>query len=69
MNDSKNIGLCIYNAIVVSLLGVGMGFALENNVPVTYLVSSLCTVFATTFTVCMIFVPKVSASRVCPRLA
>jgi hypothetical protein len=60
LNDSKNIGLCIYNVVVLSVLAVTMGFAVEYQVELSYTLLSGFILAATTLTQCIIFVPKVS---------
>ena len=60
LNDSQLIGSCIYNVVILSLLGVGLGVVLENE---PHLVATLVDIFllvGTTITQCIIFMPKVS---------
>ncbi|XP_064627893.1 gamma-aminobutyric acid type B receptor subunit 1-like [Lineus longissimus] len=59
LNDSKQIGMCVYNVIILSLLAVGMSFALENKVDLIYIVRASCILLGTTVTQIIIFVPKV----------
>ena len=61
LNDSQLIGNCIYNVVILSLLGVGLGVVLENE---PHLVATLVDIFllvGTTITQCVIFMPKVSS--------
>ena len=60
LNDSKMIGMAIYNVVVLSVLGVTVSLALRLNIDLTYLLSSGTLVLATTVTQCLIMVPKVT---------
>ncbi|XP_041350735.1 gamma-aminobutyric acid type B receptor subunit 1-like [Gigantopelta aegis] len=59
LNDSRMIGLCIYNVVVLSFLGVTIEFALKHDVNLHYGMTTVITILATTITQCLIFVPKV----------
>ncbi|XP_072040114.1 gamma-aminobutyric acid type B receptor subunit 2-like [Amphiura filiformis] len=58
LNDSKYIGLSIYNVVIFSALGVPMSYLLENT-NYTYAVVTGLIVFCTTLTLCLLFFPKV----------
>ncbi|ESO83683.1 hypothetical protein LOTGIDRAFT_133032 [Lottia gigantea] len=64
LNDSKLIGVCIYNVVVLSILGVTVSFALGDNINLRYSLDSAVVLLATTVTECLIFVPKVSINLI-----
>ena len=63
LNDSKYIGLSIYNVVIFSALGVPMSYLLENT-NYTYAVVTGLIVFCTTLTLCLLFFPKVSITLI-----
>ena len=59
LNDSRLIGICLYNIVILS--AVGLGFTLiSSDIVVTYTVISLCVIIGTTLTQALVFIPKVS---------
>lgn len=63
LNDSKSVGLCIYNVFIVSTVGMSISQLLQQNkVDEIYIASSACILFATTGTLLAIFLPKVSSA-------
>ena len=59
LNDSQLIGMCIYNVVIISTLGVALSLVLSEE---THLVSTLIAVFlliGTFVTQCIVFLPKV----------
>ncbi|XP_048240319.1 gamma-aminobutyric acid type B receptor subunit 1-like [Haliotis rufescens] len=63
LNDSKMIGLCIYNVIVLSFLGVTVSMTLGSQIELNYALTSIIVIIATTVTMCLIVVPKIVAVR------
>ncbi|XP_041350832.1 gamma-aminobutyric acid type B receptor subunit 2-like [Gigantopelta aegis] len=61
LNDSKMIGVCIYNVIVLSTLGVIMTLTLKYQVNLNYGITSSVIIIGTTITQCLIVVPKMMA--------
>lgn len=59
LNDSQQIGMCIYNVVVLSAVGLTLAFLLEDKVVRMYAVISGCVLFGTTTTQLIIFMPKV----------
>ncbi|XP_041354156.1 gamma-aminobutyric acid type B receptor subunit 1-like [Gigantopelta aegis] len=59
LNDSKMIGVAIYNVVVLSVLGVTVSLALRLKIDLTYCLSSGILILATTVTQCLIMVPKI----------
>lgn len=59
LNDSKYIGLAIYNvAIPTAIVGPLINF-LVGMPALSYTLGSSCIVFCTTVTACLVFLPKV----------
>ncbi|XP_046576507.1 gamma-aminobutyric acid type B receptor subunit 1-like [Haliotis rubra] len=63
LNDSKMIGICIYNVVVLSVLGVTVSMAMGDQVSLNYCLTSLVVIIATTVTQCLIIVPKITAYK------
>ncbi|XP_072046213.1 gamma-aminobutyric acid type B receptor subunit 2-like [Amphiura filiformis] len=61
LNDSKYIGISVYNIVILSFVGVPVTIILDNDVNSNYLIISLFIFFAATVTLCLVFVPKVKA--------
>ena len=69
LNDSQFIGMCIYNVVVLSVMGVVLAYVLILHVTLHYIVTSVILVLGTTMTQAIIFIPKVlSAIQTLPRL-
>ena len=60
LNDSQTIGMCIYNVVVLSVVGVIMSFVLTTQPTLNYVLTSAMLIVGTTITQLMVFVPKVS---------
>ena len=72
LNDSKLIGMCIYNVALLSIPAVVVNLALNPGLDLQYAITSSLVLLGTTATQCIIFVPKVrspspGASSSCPR--
>ena len=59
LNDSQLIGTCIYNVVILSALGVGLGMVLADEVHLMAALNGVFTIIATFCTQCIIFIPKV----------
>ncbi|XP_033640825.1 gamma-aminobutyric acid type B receptor subunit 1-like [Asterias rubens] len=57
LNDSKNIGICVYNVLILSFVGATVSFVLVESNTHYSLIATLIWV-ATTLTLCVVFVPK-----------
>lgn len=60
LNDSREIGMCIYNVVVLSAMGVTLSLILERDDVTLYGVTSGCLIIGTTLTQMIVFVPKVA---------
>ncbi|XP_046570868.1 gamma-aminobutyric acid type B receptor subunit 1-like [Haliotis rubra] len=63
LNDSGYIGVCIYNTVVMAVMGVIVCLSLREEVLIYYSVESAVTIFTTTVTQMLIFAPKIKAYR------
>ncbi|KAL8581525.1 hypothetical protein ACOMHN_042917 [Nucella lapillus] len=63
LNDSRWVGLCIYNVVVLGSLGAILILGTRQPPDVTYLLESLIVLVGTTLTQCLVFVPKLLAFR------
>ncbi len=65
MNDSKFIGMAVYNVAALSAIGVTCTYALsssQSSQEAGYMVVCLCIILCNTVTICLVFVPKVGLS-------
>ena len=51
----------MYNVVVLCLIGVPTAFMIKEQLDAVYTLTSLFTFFATTLTICLVFIPKVSS--------
>lgn len=59
LNDSKLIGMSVYNVVVPCVLVIPIKFALVTSPGASFGLTAFLTIFCTTFTLCIVFVPKV----------
>ena len=59
LNDSRQIGVCIYNVVVLSAVALTLTLLLEDQVIMMYGVTSGCILIGTTTTQLLVFMPKV----------
>ena len=60
LNDSRVIGICVYNVVVLSTIGAFLALILNNEqYEQLYAALSVCIIFPATVTVSLIFFPKV----------
>jgi len=55
-------GISVYNVVVLCLIGVPTAFMIREQIDAVYTLTSLFTFFATTLTICLVFIPKVNRS-------
>jgi gamma-aminobutyric acid type B receptor len=65
LNDSRWIGMCIYNVIVMGGVGAILVLGTRQDNDVLYILSSVIVIVGTTVTQILIFVPKVGGVRGC----
>ncbi|CAH3135995.1 unnamed protein product [Porites lobata] len=68
LNDSKYIGMSVYNVVVLGIIGLVVTFVFDGSTHyvVTYAISSSCVIVCTTVTLLLVFVPKVSRKTKLP---
>ncbi|PFX34146.1 Gamma-aminobutyric acid type B receptor subunit 2 [Stylophora pistillata] len=61
LNDSRYIGMSVYNVVVLSIIGAIVAIALDGSMyyKAPYAISSLCLIVCTTATLLLVFVPKI----------
>jgi len=62
LNDSKYIGMSVYNVVIICIAGVAVAAIIENDPNSAFLILSTFIIFCTTVTLCLVFVPKVSVT-------
>ena len=67
LNDSHQIGLCLYNVVILSAVGLTLSLLLDEHVAMLYGVTSGCVIIGTTVTQLVIFIPKVCTSEQIPK--
>ncbi|XP_050409658.2 gamma-aminobutyric acid type B receptor subunit 2 [Patella vulgata] len=59
LNDSKLIGFCVYNIVVVCAFGVPVAHVLSiQQTTLMFVLTSVFTIFCTTLVLCILFIPK-----------
>lgn len=59
LNDSKYIGMSVYNVVIMCVIGVAISILLADQQEYAFIIISIFIVFCTTITLCLVFVPKV----------
>ncbi|XP_072030346.1 gamma-aminobutyric acid type B receptor subunit 2-like isoform X2 [Amphiura filiformis] len=59
LNDSKLIGICVYNTVVLCIVGVSVSFLIRNDTSVLFIFTSCTIIVCATLTLMILFVPKV----------
>ena len=63
LNDSRYIGLSVYNVVITSVIVVTMANAVWERVTLAFVLISSLIIMSTTTTLCLLFLPKVSGER------
>ncbi|XP_038052380.1 gamma-aminobutyric acid type B receptor subunit 1-like [Patiria miniata] len=58
LNDSKYIGICVYNILILSFIGAPVSFILEEQ-NALYVLQAALIWLAATLTLCVVFIPKI----------
>ncbi|XP_072043995.1 gamma-aminobutyric acid type B receptor subunit 2-like [Amphiura filiformis] len=61
LNDSKQIGICVYNTIVLCIVGVTVSFLIRDDTEEQFIFTSCIIIFCVTFTLLVLFVPKIKS--------
>lgn len=59
LNDSKYIGMSVYNVLFLCLIGVPVSLVTRQTPDASFAIVSTCVVVCTSITMCLVFVPKV----------
>ncbi|XP_015766433.1 PREDICTED: gamma-aminobutyric acid type B receptor subunit 2-like [Acropora digitifera] len=59
LNDSKAIGMSVYNVVILSILGVAITSFIKEHQNATFTITAFFTIVCTTLTLFFVFVPKV----------
>ncbi|XP_072030704.1 gamma-aminobutyric acid type B receptor subunit 1-like [Amphiura filiformis] len=59
LNDSKLIGICVYNTIVLCIIGVSVRFIITNDPSTLFIFTSSIVAFCATLTLIVLFLPKI----------
>ena len=60
LNDSKYIGMSVYNVVILSSIGAAVSLLIYDDPPLLFIFTSSLVLFCTTVTLIVIFLPKVS---------
>ncbi len=59
LNDSKYIGMSVYNVVIMCVSGVPISFIIRDQLDASYLIIGLFIIFCATITLCLVFGTKV----------
>lgn len=62
LNDSKYIGMSVYNVGIMCIIGAAVSFLTRDQPNVQFCIVALVIIFCSTITLCLVFVPKVPTS-------
>lgn len=63
LNDSKYVGMSVYNVVLMCVMGAAISFVLSDQQNYSFGIISVFILFCSTITVCLVFVPKVSSAN------
>ncbi|XP_052867877.1 gamma-aminobutyric acid type B receptor subunit 2 [Anopheles cruzii] len=58
LNDSKHVGLSVYNCVIMCVMGAAIALVLSDRKDAVFILISLFIIFCTTATLFLVFVPK-----------
>lgn len=59
LNDSKYVGMSVYNVVIMCSIGAAISFVLRDQQDAAFIIISVFIIFCSTTTLCLVFVPKV----------
>ncbi|CAG9796235.1 unnamed protein product [Diatraea saccharalis] len=62
LNDSKHIGLSVYNVLIMCIMGAAIALVLSDHKDALFVLIAIFIIFCTTATLCLVFVPKPGAA-------
>jgi hypothetical protein len=63
LNDSKLIGMCVYNTVILFTVVIPVKTVLLTNPTASFALMAFLTIFCTSFTLCVVFIPKVTNDK------
>ncbi|RVE54939.1 hypothetical protein evm_000306 [Chilo suppressalis] len=63
LNDSKHIGLSVYNVLIMCIMGAAIALVLADHKDALFVLIAIFIIFCTTATLCLVFVPKLLELR------
>ncbi|GBP78974.1 Gamma-aminobutyric acid type B receptor subunit 2, partial [Eumeta japonica] len=63
LNDSKHIGLSVYNVLIMCIMGAAIALVLADHKDALFVLIAIFIIFCTTGTLCLVFVPKLLELR------
>ncbi|XP_039287226.1 gamma-aminobutyric acid type B receptor subunit 2-like isoform X2 [Nilaparvata lugens] len=63
LNDSKYVGMSVYNVVLMCIMGAAISFVLSDQQDASFIIISIFILFCTTATLCLVFVPKIVELR------
>ena len=63
LNDSRYVGISVYNVVILSVVGVPAALMIEKQQNATFALAAVFVLFCTTVTLCLVFVPKVNIQQ------
>ncbi|XP_063230509.1 gamma-aminobutyric acid type B receptor subunit 2 [Bacillus rossius redtenbacheri] len=63
LNDSKYVGMSVYNVVIMCVMGAAISFVLSDKQDASFIIISVFIIFCTTGTLCLVFVPKLIELR------
>lgn len=60
LNDSKYVGLSVYNVVIMCVTGAAISFVLDDKQDAMFIMLAVFIIFCSTATLCLVFVPKVN---------
>nr|CAD7405442.1 unnamed protein product [Timema cristinae] len=58
LNDSKYVGMSVYNVVIMCVMGAAISFVLSDKQDASFIIISVFIIFCTTGTLCLVFGPK-----------
>ncbi|XP_020286545.1 gamma-aminobutyric acid type B receptor subunit 2 isoform X2 [Pseudomyrmex gracilis] len=63
LNDSKYVGMSVYNVVIMCVTGAAISFVLTDKQDAMFIMLSVFIIFCSTATLCLVFIPKVIELR------
>lgn len=63
LNDSKYVGMSVYNVVIMCVTGAAISFVLADKQDAMFIMLAIFIIFCSTATLCLVFVPKVLFSN------